>query len=294
MYDASDPRAQLVQTPKDPSPAEVGAAEYVAFADGAQAGSDQVMRGQNFVLHHATVQAGAALRRKDQLDEYVVLVPDVGTRVTIRAGAEAVEVARPSVVIIPPGDSEVVAQTAGRLVRLLTVVSAPDLVQTSLNRHNYQVPKPNVSSFVAWPDPTNGYAIRVYNLDVPSEPGRFGRIWRCSTFMVNVLDPQHGPRDPHQLSPHTHPDFEQCSLSLQGDFVHHLRWPWGTDRTLWRDDVHIAAPAPSAAVIPPPVVHTTEATGTGLNQLVDIFCPPRLDFSQAPGWVLNEDDYPKP
>ena len=286
-----DPRARLSPSRREAVLEPAGPAEYLAFEPRA---SEHLMRGQNFVLHHVVITPGTVLRRTAQPDEYVLLVPDAGTRVTVSTGGQRAVVSRPSIVIVPPGDSEITAETPGRLIRLLTTVSAPGLAGASANAGRYATPKPNAGPYRAWPGPGGGHAIRVYDLDVPDEPGRFGRIWRCSTFMVNFLAPGEGPRDPHRLSPHAHDDFEQCSLALAGDFVHHLRWPWGADRIRWRDDVHLAAPSPSAVVIPPPVIHTTEATGAGPHQLVDIFCPPRRDFSQVAGWVLNAGDYPMP
>ncbi len=300
MYDKSDPRAALSAAPAAaaPAPTRFAPPQYGRFyADAPQiddaSGRSWLLRGANFVIVHSEAKPGARFARAQQADEYVVILPDAGARLVVEAGGERQEATGPCLVIVPPGASAVTAPAGGRLTRLYTTKAA-DLVALCPNAAGYDSWPPNVPAFAPWPDPPGGFRIRVYSLDVPPQKGRFGRIFRCTTFMVNYLDPQHGPRDIHKLSPHHHDDFEQCSLALEGAFMHHLRWPWTVDMTAWRDDEHQHFAAPSALVIPPPSIHTSRGLEAGLNQLVDIFCPPRMDFSLQPGWVLNADDYPMP
>lgn len=298
MYDKSDPRAALASKQGTAGP-ETGLVaepqEAYFYKDGPQIDDENcktwLLRGNNFVLAWSDASAGAQFSRSQQADEYAVILPSAGAE--IEWNGVTTQVPGWSVAFVPAGDSTVTLRDGGQVTRLFTTRST-DLAEQCVNARGYDVPRVHIPELEPWPDPVGGWKVRHYSLNVPQQEGRFGRIFRCTTMMVNVLDPFMGPRDSTKMSPHHHDDFEQCSLAIKGEFSHYLRWPWTTDMADWQDDMTVTMQSPSALVIPPPVVHTTRAVGAGENQLVDIFCPPRIDFSEKPGWVLNADDYPKP
>lgn len=247
-------------------------------------------RAANLVVAYTEARAGEVFDRPDQPDEYAVLRLSTSPSLHVSAGDETASVTDEAFVVVPPGPSRIRVEGDGVLVRLFSTAAA-DLAGASSNATVYDQPDARVTPTVAGPDPVGGFRLRVYPLaETPIVEGRFGRIFRTTTLMVNFLAEEPTPRDPHRLSPHTHDDFEQISMAVQGRFVHHIRYPWGPDSETWRPDEHREIATPSICVIPPPTVHTTQGVGPH-QQLIDIFSPPRQDFA-ASGWVLNADDYP--
>jgi len=171
----------------------------------------------------------------------------------------------------------------------------PGWAERASNAASYAEPHPGVAQLEPWPEPVGGYRLRVYPMsEVPEDPQRLGRIFRSRAFMVNFFKAGTGPRDSKKMSPHFHDDFEQCSLTVAGTYVHHIQTPWGTDADAWRPEEHVRVGSPSLTIIPPPTIHTSQAIGRAENHLIDIFSGPRVDFSSRPGWVLNADEYPMP
>jgi hypothetical protein len=308
MYGADDPRSKLkagsTVAAADPyatatKALKYSAAEYVKFYDTSAVESDSkaktwYARGQNFVVGYTEATPGTVLMREHQLDEYVLLIPERDVQVTIETPTETRKITTGhSLVIVPPGKSVVTVHSSGKIIRAFSTQSS-DINAMASNAASYEIAHPNIPPFKPWPNPPSGFKLRVYDLDVPPKEGRFGRLFRCTTLMINVLPLEPTPRDLTKLSPHHHDDFEQGSLALQGSFTHHLRWPWTANLHDWRNDDHEVCPAPSLAVIPPPAIHTSAASDPVMNQLVDIFSPPRMDFSKMAGWVLNADEYPMP
>lgn len=247
-------------------------------------------RSATLVIAYTDAKAGDVFARTGQPDEFAVLQYSDSAPIRVRAGDAEQEVREEAFVVVPPGDSSIEVLADGILIRLFSIV-ADDLRAAVLNADAYAEPDLRAAPLGEWPDPVDGFRLRVYPLaQHPLVAGRFGRIFRTTNVMVNFLAEEPAPRDPLKLSPHYHDDFEQVSLAVKGRFVHHIRYPWGPDSTQWRPDESREIATPSICVIPPPTVHTTQGVGPH-QQLIDIFSPPRVDFSTS-GWVVNAHDYP--
>jgi hypothetical protein len=246
-------------------------------------------RGQNFLVDwmEATGEGEIVVESKA---EAMLLLPGAG--VTLRGADGTVEAPGRSVCLLPPGPHLVRPVAAGPLMLIRSAAPAAEYASAG-NAAAYATPDPRVAPpGPAWTCRRQG--IGIVEVDrMARAPGRPRlKMLQSATLSINWVE-YDGMRDRTQLSPHSHDDFEQGSLAIQGDFVHHLRLPWGPDATQWRDDLHLAAPAGSLAIVPPGLIHTSEGLGDGRHLLIDVFCPPRGDFI-AKGWVANSGDYAPP
>jgi len=222
----------------------------------------------------------------------MVLLPE-GVSATVSAGAQTVHSEGDSLTVVPPGGSDLVARSDGLVYRVFSRL-ATDMAGAAGNAALYAEAVPNLAPLQSWPMPVGGYRLRHYPLANYVRQDTVMRLFRTRHLMLNIFLPSKAPRDVRKMTPHSHSDFEQGSLALHGEFIHHVRYPWTPDMTTWREDAHLHVGSPSLIVMPPPVVHTSQSVGVSGMRLVDIFAPPRDDFSLKPGLVCNADEYPLP
>ena len=246
-------------------------------------------RSQNLLVVYSRVEAGNTLAVEESENEYFVVLIEGSIEVT--TDTEAGSATGPAQIIVPPGRSQISATSHGTLVRVFAP-PPPELADKAVNSGSYDEPHPNVAPLDLWPMPEGGYRLRIY--EYGRMPAEARKVFRSRNIMINWAANYAGPRDVTRLSPHKHDDFEQVSLCIEGDYVHHIRYPWESDSTTWMEDDHIEIGTPSITIMPPPALHTSVAMGER-NSLVDIFGPPRMDFSLG-GMVNAENaaDYPIP
>ena len=253
-------------------------------------GSTRYVRTQNLLLALTQVSGSVSLPRYNP-DEYMALAPP-GIKLVVTAGDEHVGGEGDDLFIVPPGISNIEACGHGFLVRMFSNQAA-DLLPLASNFAEYAQGAPEVASLRPWPTPVGGFRLRHYPLQRYVDASLPGRAFRSTNLMVNITDVYPEQRDSKKLKPHSHLDFEQITLTCAGRFLHHLRTPWGIDSTQWQPDQHLEIASPAALTIPVGLIHTSQALEQGC-WLVDLFGPPRRDFSLMPGFVRNADEYPLP
>ena len=243
-------------------------------------------RGQNFLVEWVDCAPGAELLLAGE-HETILIMPDANFEIRW-AGKPGMATAAPSVAITPVGEGTVTAPQGGTVIALSP---QPELAADVIDAGIYATPDRQVAAIGAPYERVGAQDVQIVDmarLRPPADRPRL-RVLQSASMSINWVVYE-GPRNRSELSPHAHKDFEQGSLAIHGQFVHHLRRPWGTNADLWRADVHHLASERSLLVVPPDVIHTTEGVGEGRHLLIDIFAPPREDFI-ASGWIANSGNY---
>lgn len=247
-----------------------------------------ITRGANFAVIVTQVDAGARISGT-AVDEQFIYALEGG--IAIECGAQEQTLGAEDLAIVPPGSWSLRSHRAGLVVQL---VSADEpLVSSAANQARYVDGVPEVATADPWPEPVGGYRLRRYSTLDAYARGGLVHAFRTRKLMMVPYPRFLEPRDETQLTPHAHADFEQGSIGLEGEWLHHLRVPWTANRRHWRQDVHMQVGSPSTLIIPAGVVHTSQGIAGEGMRLIDVFAPPRMDFSEK-GWVDNASDYPMP
>jgi len=251
-----------------------------------------LMRGQNFWLEWVELSDAAAGFSAESKDEMLVIAHNGELRIGTSAdGLPAVNVPAHSVAILPPGRYTISGKPSARCGVLASQRMDMD-GRHVLHAEAYETPDPRIKP-TGKPYRRKQASGEIKVLDIgqvmASKDKPRLKMLQTETLSINIVE-YAGPRKRSELSPHSHDSFEQGSLAIAGNFVHHLRVNWGSDADQWREDEHLHAPSPSLLVVPVEMIHTTEGVGEGHHFLVDLFSPPRADFI-GKGWVANSADY---
>jgi hypothetical protein len=247
-----------------------------------------ITRGANFAIVCSLGQAGSALSGTGK-DEQFVYALEGG--VTVSAGGQTDTLGAEDLAILPPGAWTIRFERAGQVIQQITAEEA--LAARAANASLYEDGAPEVAPVVEWPEPVGGYRLRRYSTLEAYARGGMVHAFRTRKLMMVPYARFLEPRDETQLTPHSHADFEQGSVALEGDWLHHLRVPWTANKRAWMPDLHVRVGSPSTTIIPAGIIHTSQGIAGEGMRLIDVFAPPRMDFSER-GWVDNAADYPMP
>lgn len=243
-------------------------------------------RAQNFVVQW--LESGKTFDASSP-HEMMLLLPDGSA--DVRTSRGTTHVPGGSIAILPADGVSV--QVDGTNRGILVASTRTDLTgDAACNANDYAQPDPRLANGDAGYRRTRGagdvHVIAIDSITPPAGKPRL-KIVQSETLSISWSD-HPGARDRTKLSPHSHADFEQASLIVEGHFVHHLRVTWGPNANTWRDDQHLPAGPASFIAIPAQMIHTTEGIGDGRHLLIDVFSPPRQDFIDN-GYVANSGDY---